>query len=75
MHHADSGSQYYSEEYREFLSANGFIVPMSRKGNCWDNAVTESFCKDPESGTPVAKSPEHTSGRHAGHHMHPQWFL
>lgn len=45
IHHADRGSQYYSEAYRQLLSAHGFIVSMSRKGNCWDNAVTVSFFK------------------------------
>lgn len=45
VHHADRGSQYCSEEYRKRLAAHGFIVSMSRKGNCWDNAVTESFFK------------------------------
>ena len=45
VHHADRGSQYCSEDYRKVLSAHGFIVSMSRKGNCWDNAVTESFFK------------------------------
>ncbi len=45
VHHADRGSQYCSEAYRRLLSAHGFIVSMSRKGNCWDNAVTESFFK------------------------------
>ncbi|BBC81832.1 transposase (plasmid) [Acetobacter orientalis] len=38
-------AQYCSEDYRKLLSAHGFIVSMSRKGNCWDNAVTESFFK------------------------------
>nr|WP_156470752.1 IS3 family transposase [Gluconobacter japonicus] len=45
IHHADRGSQYCSEAYRKPLSAHGFLVSMSRKGNCWDNAVTESFFK------------------------------
>ena len=45
IHHADRGSQYCSEAYRQLLSAHGFLVSMSRKGNCWDNAVTESFFK------------------------------
>lgn len=45
IHHADRGSQYCSEAYRKLLSAHGFLVSMSRKENCWDNAVTESFFK------------------------------
>ncbi|MFT9164983.1 MAG: integrase core domain-containing protein, partial [Komagataeibacter saccharivorans] len=45
IHHADRGSQYCSEAYRQVLSAHGFLVSMSRKRNCWDNAVMESFFK------------------------------
>jgi transposase InsO family protein len=43
MHHSDQGSQYTSTEYRDALSQLGITVSMSRKGNCWDNAVAESF--------------------------------
>jgi putative transposase len=43
MHHSDRGCQYTSGDYREQLSALGVTVSMSRKGNCWDNAVAESF--------------------------------
>ena len=41
--HSDRGSQYASNIFREFLSDYGFKQSMSRKGNCWDNAVAESF--------------------------------
>jgi putative transposase len=41
--HTDRGSQYSSREYRAFIAAHGIIASMSRKGNCWDNAVAESF--------------------------------
>ena len=41
--HSDRGSQYASYEYQGMLWKNGFIASMSRKGNCWDNAVMESF--------------------------------
>lgn len=41
--HSDRGSQYASKAYRRLLKANGFVGSMSRKGNCWDNAVAESF--------------------------------
>ena len=41
--HSDQGSQYASESFRRMLRANGFIQSMSRRGNCHDNAVTESF--------------------------------
>lgn len=43
MIHSDRGGQYASCEFRELLQKRGFIQSMSRKGNCWDNAVAESF--------------------------------
>jgi transposase InsO family protein len=41
--HSDRGSQYASKEVKDLLAANGIIQSMSRKGNCYDNAVMESF--------------------------------
>lgn len=43
LHHSDRGSQYTSNAYQEALAAHGMVSSMSRKGNCWDNAVAESF--------------------------------
>lgn len=43
MHHSDRGCQYASEDYRTLLDKHGITVSMSRKGNCWDNAVMERF--------------------------------
>jgi transposase InsO family protein len=43
MHHSDRGSPYGSSEYVAALERFGFVRSMSRKGNCWDNAVAESF--------------------------------
>jgi transposase InsO family protein len=43
LHHSDRGCQYTSVEYRAALAELGVTVSMSRKGNCWDNAVAESF--------------------------------
>jgi putative transposase len=43
LHHSDRGCQYTSHEYRQRLAALGVTVSMSRTGNCWDNAVAESF--------------------------------
>jgi putative transposase len=43
MHHSDRGCQYTSAEYRRALDEAGITVSMSRRGNCWDNAVAESF--------------------------------
>ncbi len=41
--HFDRGVQYVSKAYRTLLNANGCIGSMSKKGDCWDNAVPESF--------------------------------
>lgn len=41
--HSDRGSQYCSEDYQDLLKSYGLICSMSRKGNCWDNAIAESF--------------------------------
>jgi transposase InsO family protein len=41
--HSDRGSQYASKAHRKLLKSNGFVGSMSRLGNCWDNAVAESF--------------------------------
>lgn len=41
--HSDRGSQYCSNQYRRLLSKNALIGSMSRRGNCWDNAIAESF--------------------------------
>lgn len=41
--HSDRGSQYAANSHRALLTANGIIQSMSRRGNCWDNAVAESF--------------------------------
>ena len=42
MHHSDRGSQYASGVFQDQLKAYGMIGSMSRKGNCWDHAPTES---------------------------------
>lgn len=41
--HSDRGSQYCSNEFQKLLKTHGMVSSMSRKGNCWDNAVAESF--------------------------------
>jgi putative transposase len=43
MHHSDRGSQYASHDFQRKLAEYGMRCSMSRKGNCWDNAPTESF--------------------------------
>ena len=43
VHHSDQGCQYASHDYRDALDAYGIVCSMSRKGDCWDNAVAESI--------------------------------
>ncbi len=43
VHHSDRGSTYASADYRRALEASGIECSMSRAGDCWDNAVAESF--------------------------------
>ena len=43
IHHSDRGSVYASDDYGQGLTKIGAIKSMSRKGDCWDNAVAESF--------------------------------
>jgi len=43
LHHSDRGVQYASNDYRALLEGKKVVASMSRKGNCWDNAVAESF--------------------------------
>jgi len=43
LHHSDRGSQYASDDYRHLLQSHGIDCSMSGKGDCWDNAVMESF--------------------------------
>ncbi len=43
IHHSDRGSQYCSNAYQALLKEHGFICSMSGSGNCYDNAVMESF--------------------------------
>jgi len=43
IHHSDRGSQYTSEEFEKVAKENGILLSMSSTGNCYDNAVAESF--------------------------------
>jgi transposase InsO family protein len=43
VHHSDRGCQYAAADYQRLLADHGIVCSMSRKGNCWDNAPTESF--------------------------------
>ena len=46
LHHSDQGCTYASEDYQDLLDARGIVCSMSRRGNCYDNAVMESFFLD-----------------------------
>jgi putative transposase len=41
--HSDQGCQYGSEDWQRFCRSHKLVTSMSRRGNCWDNAVAESF--------------------------------
>jgi transposase InsO family protein len=43
LHHSDRGVQYACDAYRALLADHAIRCSMSRRGNCWDNAVAESF--------------------------------
>ena len=45
LHHSDRGSQYCSNEYQAELRGHGIVISMSGKGNCFDNAMVETFFK------------------------------
>ena len=45
IHHTDRGSQYCSHDYQKILRQHGFMVSISGKGNCYDNAAVETFFK------------------------------
>jgi putative transposase len=60
LSHSDRGVQYASEAVQRFYERNGMTCSMSRKGNCWDNAVVESFFATlkRELGDPIFESRE-----------------
>jgi putative transposase len=43
LHHSDRGCTYTAEDYQAVLTARGIVCSMSRRGDCYDNAVMESF--------------------------------
>jgi transposase InsO family protein len=51
LHHSDQGCTYASEDYQRMLDANGITRSMSRRGNCYDNAVMEAFFSSVKSET------------------------
>ena len=59
LHHSDRGSQYASHEYQQLLAVHGIQSSMSRKGNCWDNAVAESFFRYSQNRTALSAPVEY----------------
>ena len=51
LHHSDQGCTYASEDYQRMLDAHGITCSMSRKGDCYDNAVMEAFFSSVKSET------------------------
>lgn len=47
---SDQGSQYDSDDWQHFYQANNLEQSMSRRGNCWDNAVADIILQQPEKG-------------------------
>jgi len=66
VHHSDRGPQYISEQYSGVLTQHGIVMSLSRPGNCWDNAVAESFFCDAESRARLRDSLAHAHCRGAG---------
>jgi transposase InsO family protein len=65
LHHSDRGSQYASSDYQALLAKAQMIGSMSRKGNCWDNAVMESFFATLKAELPLSVFPNHATARTA----------
>ena len=66
LHHSDRGAQYASGDYQELLASSGMLARMSRKGNCWDNAVVESFFSTLKAELPQAVFERRAAARSAG---------
>ena len=65
LHHSDRGSQYASGDYQALLAEAKMVGSMSRKGNCWDNAVMESFFATLKAELPLSVFPSHAAARTA----------
>ena len=65
--HSDRGVQYCCDGFRRVIGKHRFVQSMSRKGNCWDNAVAESFFRSLK--TEWSYHIELTDVRHAGHEL------
>jgi transposase InsO family protein len=68
LHHSDRGAQYTSAVYQRLLAQHGVLCSMSRPGNCWDNAVVESFFRTLKVElSPAALWPTHAAAIAAVH--------
>jgi transposase InsO family protein len=65
LHHSDRGSHYASSDYQVLLAKAQMTGSMSRKGNCWDNAVMESFFATLKAELPLSVFPSHAAARAA----------
>jgi len=61
LHHSDRGTQYASTAYQALLAAHGLVPSMSRRGDCWDNAVVESFFSTLKQELPVRRWATHAA--------------
>ena len=67
IHHSDRGSQYCSVDYQTELGKHGVLISMSAKGNCYDNAMVETFFKNSEIRAGVADHLLHPPTSDPGH--------
>lgn len=74
LFHSDRGSQYASGDFRRTLRMLGFVPSMSRKANCWDNAVAESFFRHAEERRGYQRVPLEGSCPRRDRKLHP-WLL
>jgi transposase InsO family protein len=65
LHHTDRGSQYAAHDYQKLLGTHGMQVSMSRKGDCYDNAVMESFFSTLKSECVTWVYPSRAQARHS----------
>jgi transposase InsO family protein len=68
LHHSDRGVQYASDAYQQVLTAHGFDCSMSRRGNCYDNAVVESFFSSLKQELGVTRWPSRAAAHRAIEH-------
>ncbi len=75
VHHTDRGSQYTAVAYRATLAAHGVTASMSRAGDCYDNAVAESFFATLEAELIDARTwPTHAAARTAIFEWREVWY-